>query len=103
MKIYIAGQGLVDATPEEEAELISAGQAADAEATERKNIEIQRKGILKDNQVKNFLDKTPQEVEQYVENNVNSLAEAKVVLALLAKVVSALAQREMRGYETSGE
>ena len=91
----LTAQGLVDMTPEEEAAIAAAGQAAETEASERAAMKADRQGVLSDNQVRAFLNKSPDQVAQTIDNNVTDLDSAKTAIKVLALVVSVLARREM--------
>ena len=91
----LTAQGLVDMTPEEEAAIEAAGQAAETEASERVAMKADRQGVLSDNQVRAFLNKSPDQVAQTIDNNVTDLDSAKTAIKVLALVVSVLARREM--------
>jgi len=54
-------------------------------------IEIKEKYQIKnDNLIKQLATKTPQQVADWIDTNVNNLADAKTVLKVLAKVVTYL-------------
>lgn len=53
-----------------------------------------KRDVKKDGPLQVLLSKTPAEGAQWVEDNVNSLAEAKTALKFLVKAVIALAHQE---------
>lgn len=59
-------------------------------------VEKDRRALAEDALIQALKNNTPAQVEAWVESNVNNLAEAKVLLKTMAKVVAWLARRELR-------
>ena len=55
--------------------------------------QIDEKDVANNAVLKAFFKKSPQQIEDWIENNVNDLASAKIALSHLAKVVSVLSHK----------
>lgn len=93
--IYKGGDALTgwqtepNRTPQEKAKL-------DAEIAQAAEDESDRQGIIGDNAIRALITARPVQINNYIDNNVNNLEQAKTVLKILAKAVSMVVKKQFR-------